>query len=498
MCLAKPKAIDTDEWPWEGERIIHECIVPSSRPVVGYRNKHYYDIDVREFLLPTRNEVIKHTLETHIRKFLTRKSRIRDNRGDWEYFQSRDRGAFDFKADTIVRFVSETIAYTHRPHQDPWQFPDETLSIKNGDCEDIALLIASLLIASGISSYNVRVALGKMSLWNALGKRIQYDHVWVMYKNEAGRWRVIEPQFTKKVAKASLPSTGRFIPILGTYVPQFVFNDAHLWEVSHSAAPPIDLKKTWSELHPSFSGQVHRSILEQALPASCPAPIRTNLLNRFTLLGYVDPMDTAPYDPIDHFDNGLIQEGWARVAGKLSIFKADSSQPKGLDAFFHAAHSIGDFYAHSSFCHFARSGSLYDPADEMHGLPRLPAYNAGTGFDPSSDKFSANAVLGGSKQKAIASWQGKIISGRYAQKGDRVRGGFEKPPYLNAAQLPSHAPSLPHHEEIAVDGGMVWDGGWKPGGHELYDTTAYWQQLGRRKQAAISHIRKAFLQHYTK
>ena len=144
---------------------------------MGFARGHQYDIDVREFLITSRNEVIRRTLDEKIRKFV--KDRVI---GGWEKFQSRDEGSFDFRANVIKDFVSRRISYEPTQKQDPWQFPDETLAVKNGDCEDRALLIASLMIASGISSYNVRVALGRMKFTDRKGHTFTGDHVWVMYK----------------------------------------------------------------------------------------------------------------------------------------------------------------------------------------------------------------------------------------------------------------------------------------------------------------------------
>ena len=41
-----------------------------------------------------------------------------------------------------------------------WKFPFETLKDKEGDCEDLAILFANLLIASGIESWRVRLCAG--------------------------------------------------------------------------------------------------------------------------------------------------------------------------------------------------------------------------------------------------------------------------------------------------------------------------------------------------
>ena len=154
MCFASSPVRDLSRWNWEGDHIIHECIVPSSRPVVGYLRGHAYDIDVREFLITGRNEIVGRTLAKDVKAYADKFP------NGWDLFQSRDKTSFDLRASVITAYVSKTIQYVYTTGRDPWQFPDETLHEKKGDCEDRALLIASLLIASGVSSYNVRVALG--------------------------------------------------------------------------------------------------------------------------------------------------------------------------------------------------------------------------------------------------------------------------------------------------------------------------------------------------
>jgi hypothetical protein len=147
MCFSFSKVYQTSNWNWDGERIIHDSIVPSSRPPVAHR-KGNYDIDVREFLVSERNVVMRRTLEADIRKFI---SELKLPNASWDFFRSRDRGSFDFRANIISEFISSAIKYLPTNGLDSWQFPEETLSLKSGDCEDRALLIASLLLASGIS-----------------------------------------------------------------------------------------------------------------------------------------------------------------------------------------------------------------------------------------------------------------------------------------------------------------------------------------------------------
>lgn len=492
MCLASSPVRDLSRWNWEGDHIIHECIVPSSRPVVGYVRGHAYDIDVREFLITGRNEIVGRTLSKHIKAYANKIP------NGWDIFQSRGKGAFDHRASVITAFVSKTIQYVYTSGRDPWQFPDETLHEKKGDCEDRALLIASLLIASGVSSYNVRVALGKMRLWTTSGRAHDRDHVWVMYKTESGHWRVIEPLQTRNINSRTLPSAKIFHPVAAEYIPYFVFNDDHLWQIFHDEhrepSAKMTLARDWSQLHPSFAGSVHKNIIEDALAIpACPKHVRESLLAYFSpaifgvgpILDKIDREFTT-YNPADHFDNGLIDKGWESVNRRLTQFKQDNSN---IDAFARAAHAIADFYSHSSYMHFANNGVPYDPGSIDLGLLDPPAYGPGSTFDLTKPEFSINSSLWkGSKLEGATAWNGTIISGRYSQKGDSQ--GVIESVTRTARDLPPKCGALPHHAEIAVDG----DAETNP----LYrDPRRYAEQLQFKKAASVLHIREAFVNNYT-
>ncbi len=68
-----------------------------------------------------------------------------------------------------------------------WQTPEETLSLRTGDCEDFAILLCTLLRAYGIDEEYIYVAIGVDDK--------EYGHAfliedWYLY----GEWRAIEPQ----------------------------------------------------------------------------------------------------------------------------------------------------------------------------------------------------------------------------------------------------------------------------------------------------------------
>jgi hypothetical protein len=94
------------------------------------RQTGWYDIDVREFLVSEDNAIMRRTLERDIRKFIEKLEGA-----SWELFVSHDSGSFDLRAYVITEFVSKKIEYRLTEGLDPWQFPDETLKLRSGDCE---------------------------------------------------------------------------------------------------------------------------------------------------------------------------------------------------------------------------------------------------------------------------------------------------------------------------------------------------------------------------
>lgn len=505
MCLYHPRISDLGKWNWDGDRILFDAIVPSSRAPIGRRSLKEYDIDVRQFLVTEKNAVVKRVLRDELPVFCEKQGVART------LIETRGQYGFDLRAHQIAAFVAKRIRYENRKGRDPWQFPEETLALGSGDCEDIAFLLASLLLASGVSGYNVRVALGRISAGPRHARKQHFDHMWVMYKSEAGKWLLLEPLQLEDSGDAA-PDRGNRgkaihdVNAVVEYTPKFVFNTEHLWEVGPSDGTKgfaEQLARRWKKINPKFIGVVHRTILNEALRGLAPDWMIDGLNRNFTtifgkVLDAADNVLTHGYNPLDHFDNGFIDEGWGRVNSRLAQFKQNN---RDLDSFASAAHAIADFYAHSSYLHFAdvRNGraSPYDSANPSAGLARPPSYASGTDFDLTSDRFTLNPrVFSGSKQQAAALWQDKIISGRYAQKRDS-HDTFELitfiPKALTGAGFAVKG-SLPHHNEIAVDSESIEDH------HRLYrqvssgpaDRLAYDNQFRWRTQTAIEHIRQAF------
>jgi hypothetical protein len=480
MCLATSNVRGAAQWNWDGDTIIHDPIILGCRDVLGTTKKRY-DIDIRGFISPKDNAVLRRTVR-EIATGLPAQERA--------LFYSRAAQSFDLRMRSVTAYISEHIAYkkeAQRKRQfDYWLFPEETLKTRKGDCEDRAFLLASLLLASGVSSYSVRVALGK--IYNQKTDK-SYDHVWVMYKNESGVWMLIEPLLltweamahTKRLARKKVAAPEETVE----YIPYYVFNDSHLWRLKNNTITTtfedyLGSRKFWKNFDPKFAAGVHNHIFDEALA-------ELSDIDRMYIKGISMALDINPaiYDPRDHFDNGYIDEGWEMVNTR--------TEEGTLSGLAKAAHTAADFYAHSSYEYFAKRGAnedivLYDPGHPDECLEEQPDYEGG-GF--AFSRFSRN------QSKCTASdptvdWEGEIISGRFGQQGDQAQSFLEKsfisiPHALRSAADFEKRTCLPHHNEIAVDSEK------KPHYHKLYDDPEeFGKAYQRRRKAAVAHIRKIY------
>jgi hypothetical protein len=200
------------------------------------------------------------------------------------------------------------------------------------------------------------------------------------------------------------------------------------------------------------------------------------------------------------------------VNARLAKFRADNTDWGSFGA---AAHAIGDFYAHSSYVHFAvlqNAGSpagqavIYGPNVDLVAWPEYtstPAEFSLPPFDLTSNAFSMNTELWtGTKEQAATQWSARLISGRYAQKYDPAATfweGFTSIPtaLAQAPDFPTRG-ALPHHDEIAVDDSS------RASRHKLYkakssgptDRQAYANQFRWRRNTAIRHIHQALADNY--
>ena len=470
MCLQSSAVRPYQQWRWAGDEIVHSPVIPAARRPAGSR-KRGYDIDIREYLSIVNNTVVSRWLHSFVETLPTT---------DQLRFLYRAAGSFDFRADMVVRSFG-TLRYIHsRRSFDQWLFPDETLSLGGGDCEDLAFLLAALLGASGISNDCIRLALGTVVDYSEPGSPRCWSHAWVVYQRENSVWQILEP-----MAKIHRPPAARAAGRAGRagpnarragsgalqdieYQPHFVFNVNHLWRVKSrstaAAAPFADYLQQraddyWSGFDPSFAAGVHSDIYDAALVGMSAA----DKLTVKTASVAVDT-DLWRYDPRDHFDFGYIAEGWDRVRTRLAT--------GDLNDFGLATHAIADFYAHSLYGWFMRDrlvgGKLpcYDPAKP------LPA-------DDLDYAFLQNEPRPGGTDdptQFALRWRGKLISGQWWR-------GFTGYPDDLRPDVPARR-CLPDHDRLAVDGPTL-----DACGNALFvDAASYQRQFALRRQAAIDHI----------
>ena len=197
---------------WAGSRILYQTEIPSKRRVIGNEDV-LIPTDLREWIAPVDSQVIKKVIAS------------------LDLPHTKKTGEFDKRAWSVWKFVAENTKYRSdeiaQRKPDFWQFPPETLALGKGDCEDCAFLLASLLLASGISPFCVRVVFG--SLRGRDGKRI--GHGWVIYKNENGRWVVLESTLDilpKQWPLADKLAMEKSVP---RYYPDICLNQQHVWTV---------------------------------------------------------------------------------------------------------------------------------------------------------------------------------------------------------------------------------------------------------------------------
>ena len=205
---------------WAGEAIIRDTIVYDKRAVVGSTGI-LIPTDIRDWLSHTRSKVIARALQ------------------EIGLPVSRDSGTFDMRTWLIWDYVTRSIDYVTDKSafglEDLWLFPEETLILGKGDCEDTSFLLASLLLASGISEQCVRVVMGRVA--SPAGA---YGHAWVVYQCESGQWGLLET--TLESAPPRLAPADPFT-LPGNqyqYQPQFCLNSSHLWSMTQMKAELAD------------------------------------------------------------------------------------------------------------------------------------------------------------------------------------------------------------------------------------------------------------------
>jgi hypothetical protein len=203
---------------WEGDYIIQNTEIKKKRYVIGSPNRQI-TTDLREWISSPDNKVMKDILRELVK--------------EGQLPRSKKPGDFDKRAMILWKFVAQNIRYVHdskkQNKDDFWLFPSEIYTLRQGDCEDGTFLLASLLIASGISPFCVRVVLGE--IFDEKNRSLG-GHCWPVYKNELGVWCILESTLDRiptRMPEASMLTQERQY---FRYVPYYCFNNYHLWEIA--------------------------------------------------------------------------------------------------------------------------------------------------------------------------------------------------------------------------------------------------------------------------
>jgi transglutaminase superfamily protein len=209
-------------YQWDGSEILQKntCLV-AARFTPGNAGTPILT-DLREWIAPGTHEEIRRAVR------------------DLDLHDSRRRGSFDQRAHIIWRWVCREITYVgdlgSQGTREFWQFPSETIALRQGDCEDSAVLLASLLLAAGVSPFCVRVVIGSIKIAGDL-----IPHVWTIYKDEKGIWRILEttagdpgaPGSWPKADSACEPNAPPF------YQPSICLNQFHVWRIGPTPVPNV-------------------------------------------------------------------------------------------------------------------------------------------------------------------------------------------------------------------------------------------------------------------
>ena len=131
-----------------------------------------YAVDVRQFI-----QVPNFILE-----------RIVKDEGIWSL------SSHEAKALACLRFVRKNVKYTSDKTlfglNEFWSFPGETLALGRGDCEDMSILVASLMRNAGVPAYRIKVAAG----WVVAGKNAPLGgHAYPLFLRQDEKWVTLDP-----------------------------------------------------------------------------------------------------------------------------------------------------------------------------------------------------------------------------------------------------------------------------------------------------------------
>jgi hypothetical protein len=206
-------------------------------------------VDVRAFILDP-DQVIKNVVDT---RYLQKQSHDETMLAIQRYIVTGEYvSPFSGpQTDSIYAPLTYTGDLDENDTYEFWQFPFETIRSRRGDCEDGAILIASLAVNAGVPPYRIKVAAGDvsnrfhlypdapgfdavpMANWdNAMYPGVsEGGHAYCIYLASDNEWRVIDwcyyEDSTVPVLQKPLAKKGGYG---GCYLDTwFTFNSQHSW-----------------------------------------------------------------------------------------------------------------------------------------------------------------------------------------------------------------------------------------------------------------------------
>jgi hypothetical protein len=443
----------------------------------------------------------------HLLDYFDKHIRIKDDPDSRAWFEMYG-SLHDYWALQILQHVSRRIAHESSLSPDAIRYPIETLASGLGNCTERCMLASKLMEVAGIPLDRVMVVFGRYEVHSHHHNHGE-DHVWIAYRSSHDQWVILDPPVRHLVngvrsitsMDAGCCSTVNYSPLGG-----FHAGSLHL-----PLTAPTNISPTF---RPQFIGEEHESIERLALNGLWKGESDMEML-MFDYFDHlrIDVADKGSYIPEAHFDSGSFVGGWQNIKSKLASFKRTVAT-KGLASigdrdyadFHRAAHAIADFYAHSSYAHFmlislGANGNLQLPVFDPNNPPDFSSY---VYTAQESSRFTVNQNYSPTNNPAgfHATWDGKLISGRYGQPGDtnlldKVFTQTLSDPTLRARPNWKNEIVLPQHAEIAVDANsqpgsnVLYIPGVVPAGSES-DKRYFSNQFHWRKDVAVRHVRQEF------
>jgi len=135
---------------------------------------------------------------------------------------------YDDIANKCLKFVNMNIKYT-KDEKEYWQFAYETEKRGFGDCEDFSILLANMMMLSGIPYWRIRLNAGKVE---------GGGHAWVSYLREKdNEWYVLDGTYWFKESKdfgKLWKDAEKYLEIWASWNAKYVFGDLSKMEEDHN------------------------------------------------------------------------------------------------------------------------------------------------------------------------------------------------------------------------------------------------------------------------